>query len=355
MSKAEYEKIDEVPQDGEVAILLEALNFSKALTSNIATTSKILSKIAMEKTIPVDTAFIIALKEGKEAEVRQKLENAKSRLSESSFENEVRGVFESIYSLIIKTNASISNSKAFNKASNDSLWPEFFQALTKANSLIKYPVQDQLNNMAPGQTAQDRYITLPRSGFESTYETSLGSNEADLLSLVVFDRFIKVLFKNFALLEKELSHLYFQSLNLSRDIQKSIDDFQAITSFVIKILQRPVKYSFMESLFKIDTVVERLIKKLDPDGSIASKLESEGWVNPDYNIDEEIASWDLKADYDTAVDLVSSEPSCCISFGQWFCNLFQSCASTNYYVQHDNPIALNANQQDIEVSVTGAD
>jgi hypothetical protein len=62
MSKAlKYQKLSTKLKKAEAELLAEALNFSKALTNNIAITSEALARIGLQKGIPADAAFIHSL------------------------------------------------------------------------------------------------------------------------------------------------------------------------------------------------------------------------------------------------------------------------------------------------------
>ncbi len=239
--------------------------------------------------------------------------------------------------------------------------------------MVEGSIESRLSHIVPAETIQDNYIKLPRLSSNTTYDTSSESHEADIVSLLVFEQFVKVLWKNFVLLEPSLRDVIVQLSNKAAlkylpdsDTKQFLENFQFLTNLVAsKVVDRHLEYSFEEAFYRIDEALKELIKKFDPDGSIANKLKSDGWVNADY-IDQELADWDLKAYDNVCVDLCSGISKCCSSFGQWFSSLFQCCASKHEkddHVEHDNPVAvlndsIGTHETDIKeggVPIAGAD
>jgi hypothetical protein len=271
----------------------EVINFTIALITNFVITSKILIKIwtendSSESEKPGSSLSFLANFSSEIVKDFSPIENSLRKvLSIIAKDLETTTDFNSVASTIFLQ----LTDKISLHGSVEKLVKESIKIISLTESIIKHEYIK---------------ITLPSL---SNYSVSPHSPEAELLSLLVLQQFVKTLWQNFDIVEPAIQdkgaaviiqavaaclqpHLLVP-LNLCQGIISSLT-----SSIVGKVLNGTLKAAF----FKITESLSAKINALDTDGVLSAKFESDGLVNGEY-INLKLADDNLIA-YD----------KCCTSF-----------------------------------------
>ena len=248
----------------DVEFSKEVINFTISLISNFVITGEILIKIRTES--------------------GSSLSNLADFSSEiikdfSPIENSLRKVF----SIIVK---DLEEATDLNSAASK-IFLKLTEKISFHGSVEKLAKESITRISSSESTTENEYIEITQPSL-SNY-SGLHSPEAELLSLLVLQQFIKTLWHNFDIVEPAIQDkgaaVIIQAVATCLDPALLVPLHLCeglISSLTSSIVGKVIDGTLKEAFFKITESLSAKINKLDIDGGLTAKFESDGLVNSEY-------------------------------------------------------------------------